>query len=241
MYSTKSIHKNINPNYQQTYTSIGDPYRNSVEELPSRWKKKQFVTPKCPKNAYNGLFVKPQYTPDPYTERAEQYSKTQPLEKRRLGFGSHDAFKPGEFTSDKATERYRNVVRQEQKLLDSVRDEMRERELIQKLRDRPRTTPKDKLGKDLKEPKFLYDVGRTHVTLYSPQSTRDSFYKLPKHAPVDPKLKGLDPIRRLGSHRPMSASIGEQAWRHKYAKPEFGQVKYIEKFYDRGHIECKGF
>ena len=32
MYSTKTIHKNIG----QTYTSIGDPYKTSVEALPQR-------------------------------------------------------------------------------------------------------------------------------------------------------------------------------------------------------------
>lgn len=30
MYSTKSIHKNLNPNYPQTYTSIGDPYKSNL-------------------------------------------------------------------------------------------------------------------------------------------------------------------------------------------------------------------
>jgi hypothetical protein len=47
---------------------------------------------------------------------------------------------------------------------------------------------------------------------------------------VDPKLKGKDPVRRLGSHRPMSSMIGEHAWSHKYEKPSFGIVSCVENF-----------
>eukprot|EP00586_Coscinodiscus_wailesii_P020427 CAMPEP_0172506212 /NCGR_PEP_ID=MMETSP1066-20121228/192759_1 /TAXON_ID=671091 /ORGANISM="Coscinodiscus wailesii, Strain CCMP2513" /LENGTH=242 /DNA_ID=CAMNT_0013283133 /DNA_START=102 /DNA_END=830 /DNA_ORIENTATION=- len=242
MYSTKTIHKNINPNYPQTYTSIGDPYKSSSEALPSRWKKKQFVTHRHPQNAENGFFIKLQYHPEPYTELAETYTKTQPLEKRKLGFGSHDAFKSGEFTSTKATERYRDLVRREVLLEAKSRDLKREARLRDQYASRPKTTPKDKFGRDLQVPAFLYDVGRNrYVTPYNPHNTHDSFYTLPKHAAVDPKWKGEDPIRRLGPHRPMSASIGELAWHHKYGKPQFGQAHFMDKFNDRGHLECQGF
>ncbi len=166
--------------------------------------------------------------------------KTQPLEKRKLGFGSHDAWKSGEFTSTKATERYRDVVRKEAKHFDKQRNDKGALELIQKL-DQKRDPPRDKFGNNLKEPKFLYDIGRTHVTSYTPNSTHDSFYRLPKHAAVNPKLKGKDPIRRLGKMKTMSSAIGEHAWSHVYIKPEYGVNSYVEKFYDRGHIECKGF
>ncbi len=207
--------------------------------MPGRWKKKQFVTQRLPQNAHDGYFLKLIYQNEPYTEIAEEYRKTQPLEKRKLGFGSHDAWKSGEFTSTKATERYRDVVKKEAKHFNKQkRDE--NTELIEKL-DQKRDPPKDKFGNDLKEPKFLYDIGRTLVTPYTPNSTHDSFYRLPKHAAVNPKLKGKDPIRRLGSLKTMSSAIGEQAWSHKYCKPEYGAVSYVEKFYDRGHIECQGF
>lgn len=202
--------------------------------MPGRWKKKQFVTQRCPQNAHNGLFYKLQYQTDPYTEIAEQYSKTQPLTQRKLGFGSHDAFKSGEFTSTKATERYRDVVRNESKHIDRNQNELTGKELSRKTK--APQPPKDKWGKDLKQPRFLYDIGRTQVTSYTPSTTHDSFYNLPKHAPVNPKWKGKDPIRRLGSHRPMSSTVGEHSWDHEYGKPEFGQVSRCDKFFDRGHI-----
>jgi hypothetical protein len=198
------------------------------------------VIQRCPQNAHNGFFYKLQYQPEPYSEIAEQYTKTQPLNKRKLGFGSHDACKTGEFTSTKATERYRDVVRNEAKLLDRHRNTVTEKEAIEQFEKQDKMPPRDKFGNDLHVSQFLYDIGRTHIQ-YNPRSTHDSFYSLPKHAPVNPKLKGQDGLRRLGFFKPMSATYGEKAWTHKYGKPEYGQVSYVEKFYDRGHYECKGF
>jgi hypothetical protein len=239
MYSTKTIHKNVG----QTYTSIGDPYKASKEALPQRWRDKQFTTQKFPLK--NGLFSQLEYHQEPYTELAEEYRKTQPLDKRKLGFGSHDAFKSGEFTSTKATERYRDCVRNEMKLFDRHHQKQMTKENAQKvqgiIKEQNRIPPKDKFGQVLKEPEFLYDIGRTHITMYTPQHSHDSFYKVPRHAPVDPTLKGKDPVRRLGSHKPMSSMIGEHAWTYKYEKPSFGIVSCVEKFCDRGHLEGYDF
>jgi len=124
--------------------------------LPERWKKKQILVDHMPKNAQNGFFTKLEHRPDPYTELAEQYTKTQPLEKRKLGFGSHDAYKSGEFTSTKATERYRDVVKRESKLLDfRRRNNEKEKAALEKFRSIERAGPKDRFGNHLKEPKFF--------------------------------------------------------------------------------------
>jgi len=238
MYSTKTIHKNINPNYPQGYTSIGDPYNGNHDKLPDRWKEKQFVTQKLPKNADNGLFVKLKYNSEPYIEMSERYSKTQPLDKRKLGFGSRDASKTGEFTCWKTTERYRGAVRQEEHLLATHRDEGRERALLGRaaLADPP-VPPKDRDGASLAVPAFAYDVGRTTDAAprpaYDPKSARDRFYSLPKHAKGD--------IRRLGGHRPSSAVIGADAWRHRHGRPEHGSRHGCKKFYDKGHLSVPGF
>lgn len=266
--STKTIHKN---QHNQGYTTIGDPYSSNNDKLPSRWKEKQFVTQKLPKvgdpffwncmsnvqiveclhlrqylypsqkNADNGLFFKLKYDSEPYIETSETYSKTQPLANRKLGFGSHDASKTGEFTCWKTTERYRSVVKQENKLLESHRDEKKEREILQKLPQGAPRPPKNRDGKTLDISPFMYDVGRSGSALsrssssvsYDPKSTRDCFYNLPKHAKGD--------IRRLGGHRPSSAVIGEMAWKHRYTRPEYGSSNGTKKFYDCGHLEVKGF
>ncbi len=237
MYSTKTIHKNINPNYQQTYTSIGDPYNGNTDTVPSRWKSKQLSTTSFPKNAGNGFFQKLSYDSETYTETSEKYSKTQP--ERKLGFGSHDAFKSGEFTCYKTTERFRSLVKQENKLMELHRDEVREKELLEKIKDVSIEAPKDKEGKSLQLPTFLYDIGRSNVTRHNPFLARDCFYNLPKHAKIGDS--GEDSIRRLGSHRTSSSVIGEYAWKHKYIKPQYGSANGVEKFEDRGHLQVKGF
>ena len=82
MYSTKTIHKNLNPNYKASYTTIGDPYKSSVEKLPSRYRSKQFVTQRYPKNADAGFFTKLNYVEEEYNDNAEKYSETFPLDER---------------------------------------------------------------------------------------------------------------------------------------------------------------
>ena len=189
------------------------------------------------KNADNGMFVKLTYNSEPYTEISEKYSKTQPLPDRKLGFGSHDASKTGEFTCWKTTERYRSMVKQENHLMESRRDGAKEKEVLQRIPRSAPLPPRDRDGKSLKMPMFMYDIGRSTdtwsranngVASYDPKSTRDCFYSLPKHA------KGE--IRRLGSDRPSSAVIGLYAWKHKYTRPEHGSSNRCQKFYDRGHL-----
>jgi hypothetical protein len=250
MYCTHTIHKNINPNYPQAYTSIGDPYKDPDRILPGRWKQKQFITNAHPKNADNstvsgvggGYFIKLEHPKnEPYIELAEPYAKTQPMDKRKLGFGTHDANKRGEFTSTRATERYRDLLVMEKQLMEKSRNKDTEAALVKKWDNQVRKGPVDRNNAPLKEAKHLYDIGRTLVTPYNPYGLKDTYYAMPKHAPIDPKNKGVDPVRRMGPYKPMSQDIGEMAWGYEYKKPEHGQAHYVDKFFDRGHLETKGF
>lgn len=45
-----------------------------------------FQVPQLPKNAENGNFSRLEYKSEPYADM-EKFSKTQPLDKRKLGFG----------------------------------------------------------------------------------------------------------------------------------------------------------
>lgn len=177
----------------------------------------------------NGMFQKLKYNSEQFTETGEKYSKTQPLDSRKLGFGSRDASKTGEFTDWKTTERYRSVVKQETQLMERHRSVVKETEILQK--PKVLLPPKDREGKELTMPVFMYDIGRSSNT-YDPKSIRDCFYSLPKHATKD--------IRRLGNHRPSSAIIGAHAWNHKYQRPVYGSQNGVEKFYDKGHLSVPG-
>ena len=55
-----------------------------------------------------------EYKSDPFKPQVP-YSKTQPMEQRKLGFGSHDAHKTDEFTNVIRTETYRYQLKQEYK------------------------------------------------------------------------------------------------------------------------------
>jgi len=235
MYCTKSIHKNINPNYTASYTSIGDPYKSSIEKLPSRYRNKQFVTQRYPKNADAGFFTKLNYVEEEYNDNAEKFSETFPLDERKLGFGCRDAMKRGEFTSTKATDRFRETLKQESKAMRSKDLAVLSREEntggqkkgATTLPPEPPAEPKNREGETLKLPKFLYDIGRTQCTPFDPHHQKDRFYNIPHHAKVTVMQRsgGDEDIRRLGTHAPMSQSIGARAWAVKYTKPEFGRKK----------------
>lgn len=52
-----------------------------------RWRSLLIVqVPQIPKNAENGNFSRLEYRSEPYADM-EKFSKTQPLDKRKLGFG----------------------------------------------------------------------------------------------------------------------------------------------------------
>lgn len=74
--------------------------------VSDRWRGKKLVTLSHPQNAGSGMFAKVTYASEPYSEM-ERYTKTQPLDSRKKGFGSKDASRRGEFTSFIRTEQYR--------------------------------------------------------------------------------------------------------------------------------------
>ena len=100
MWSTKEKHK-----WQGAHFLQG-PYTDSREKLDKRFKGKQFTT-LTPKVGNPGmkdvLFSRiendnPKKFSEPY-DVGNSYLKSHPPESRKLGFGSHDAPKKGEFMS----------------------------------------------------------------------------------------------------------------------------------------------
>ncbi|CAM9967424.1 unnamed protein product [Laminaria digitata] len=140
-----------------SYITIGDMYKGNKIILPERWKGKGLSVPQLPKNAENGHFSRLEYKSEPYADM-EKFSKTQPLDKRKLGFGTKDAFRPGEFTATIRTEQYRDLLRAEKAIMEKHRDTEKEHAAAEKYEKgfaEQRTFPGG-----LKEIEHLYDVGR---------------------------------------------------------------------------------
>eukprot|EP00752_Nemacystus_decipiens_P016253 g14533.t1 len=201
------------------FISVGDPYKE-LRRLPGRWKGKQFQTEGC---AVTSLKI----TNGMITQDTDRYTKTQPLNKRQLGFGTRDAFKRGEFTAAIRTEQYREMLRQEQRLMDAARDTKAEQETVARAKVKHASTRTFVEGKE--EIKYLYDVGRKLQNDFNPYRKHDSFYDFHKE-------KG----KRMGPYRTMAMDIGNLAWDHRPTAPEFGPIGHIKNFYDRSHLAVAG-
>ena len=135
------------------YISINDPY-NKDKKLPARWKSKQFEVPQQPGNAGDGYFGYSgksfSYQSDPYQEQ-RPYLKQQPPDKRKLGFGTHDASRRDEFSQTIRTEQYRETLQKE--LRKSSKQFQDNQDLLNK------QTKKHDFVANKKEITRLYDVG----------------------------------------------------------------------------------
>lgn len=140
----------------------------------SRHKGKQLTTVP-PKNTCNGVgyFEKKTYTSDPLQDNT-MYLKTQPMDKRKSGFGSKDASRRDEFMSHVRTEQYRETLDTEMQILEkqkksadpAVLDEL---DGLAKAR---------KFPEGLAETRHLYDIGRSQTTEFNQKSHRDTFYTM---------------------------------------------------------------
>ncbi|CAB1104240.1 unnamed protein product [Ectocarpus sp. CCAP 1310/34] len=220
MYKTKRLNKNMVDG--GSYISIGDMYKGNKIILPDRWKGKGLSVPQIPKNAENGNFSRLEYRNEPYADM-EKFSKTQPLDKRKLGFGTKDAFRPGEFTATIRTEQYRDLLRAEKNIMEKHRDPAKDQAAAQKYE---KDCAEHRAFPDgLKEIEHLYDVGRSQVTEFDPKNSRDRFYTL-----------STGQEKRRGPYRTMAQDIGSGAWGHTYQSPEHGPIHHVKFFYDKSHL-----
>jgi len=201
-----------------SYITIGDPYQRTIQGS-SRFKNKQFITnPPKDTSGNIGHFEKYKYSSDNYSDQTKYLSK-QPMEKRLLGFGSHDAAKRDEFTTTVRTEQYRQQLKFEG-LTKSPDCEMEEE------------CNENSFPVGLKETKFLYDIGRTQETSFDPKSSRDTFYNA-----LMCKSRNRGP-RRTGGYHLTSAECGQGVLDldHAACKPTHGHQKATKSFFDRSHL-----
>lgn len=201
------------------FITVGDPYVEQTKYIPPRWKQKQFSIPQHPINAETGYFSKLTYAGNPYTT-AIPYVQTQPLEKRKKGFGTGDAFKSDEFTNAIRTEQYRETLKKEHHLHTKHRSPEEDDRKVQQYQETQRAR-QEAAGST-----FLYDVGRTRVTEFDPRKSRDTHYSFDS-------AKGMD----RGGYRPTSQNIGDGAWDFEYKPPSSGVHSSVSRFFDNGHLQ----
>lgn len=255
MYQTRYFNKNCVAPWGKDQTGFissghgkvgADPYKDTGTVLPPRWKDKQFMCERQPNNAGNGYFgydvkgegkkefitnaagIPGKPGSNPYGERV-LYSKTQPMDQRKNGFGSKDAKKRDEFSNTIRTEQYRESIKRE---LNMVRTDPEEKAaLLAKLaeRDAQKTFTEGR-----NETEFLYDVGVNIHTEFNPKVKKDTFY-IPPH-----KRIGMRDMR-MGGHMTASQVIGHGAWHYPYNKPDHGTLSPTKNFHDKSHLSVEGF
>lgn len=232
MYSTKSKATDriidIKGEREKRYITIGDPYKDVREALPSRWKKKQFDCVRRPMNAGHGFFGYNgkafTYVPQKFQE-VKLYVTDQPLAGRKLGFGMRDVMKRDEFCNSIRTEQYRDTLRAEQRIMNAQRDVDKENALVEKAQALEEATK----GPE----RFLYDIGRSQTTVFDPKTRSDAHYNYREKYRVQ---------KRIGATRPMSADIGAMAWSvTPESSSRAAHVHATKSFYDKSHMEVKGF
>jgi len=174
------------------------------------------------KNEENGNFSKLKYMAGGYLE-AIRYAKSQPVDQRKKGFGTKDAFKTDEFSNAVRTQQYRESIEKERVLMAANAGKVQDRlsELMAKSSDLPKHQ-----GRDYSEQVPQYDIGRTRETDFDPKSIKDTYYKFDQsHG------------KKLGLYRPVSVEVGSNAWTTKYQPPTFGGKSEVQKFFDQSHLQ----
>jgi len=224
MYSSRYFHKSYVTG--NAYITVGDPYldpKGNPFRQPKKGEKQvKLKIAMVAKNEENGNFSKLKYMAGGYLE-ATRYLKTQPLENRKKGFGTKDAFKTDEFSNAVRTQQYRESIEKERVLIAANAGKVQDRlaELMSKSSELAPTYP----GRDFAEQVPQYDIGRERVTEFDPKSIKDTYYKFDEaHG------------KKLGLYRPVSVEVGANAWNTTYKPPTFGGTSEVTKFFDKSHI-----
>ena len=186
-----------------------------------------------PKNEENGNFSKLKYAGDGYKE-VNKYITTQPLDARKNGFGSKDAFKRDEFANSIATSQYRETLRKENywsnvdadRLKGTMTALLAERAQFEETK---RQTEALNTGFSYSNRVPQFDIGRTRTTEFNPKSTKDTYYTFDH-----------DREKRFGgSSKPVSYDIGNVAWDVTYKPPKHGGKSEVKNFNDKSHLTIK--
>ena len=202
-----------------------DPKGNPFRQPKKGEKQVKLKIAMVAKNEENGNFSKLKYMPGGYLE-AIRYAKSQPVDQRKKGFGTKDAFKTDEFSNAVRTQQYRESIEKERVLMAANAGKIQERlaELMSNSSEGPKHA-----GRDYSEQVPQYDIGRSRETEFDPKSTKDTYYKFDH-----------DHGKKLGLYRPVSVEVGANAWNIKYQPPTHGGKSEVQKFFDKSHLSTSG-
>ncbi len=169
------------------------------------------------------------YAAGGYAE-ANKYKPVDGDDRKGFGFGSKNASRRDEFSNTTRTEQYRaQLIKEQQVMVKTTENNMKEltRILESRLHDTSSETksPSKTTGFNYDDNCPQYDIGRTKVTPFDPRSKTDSFYKFDG-----------DTGKRLGTHRPISMEVGDNAWGLTYKPPSHGGKSEVKNFFDKSHL-----
>jgi len=231
------VHDNAYLHKGDTYHDpVPNPFRQGAK--PAKGKEKSeadkppapFMTALVARNAENGNFGKLTYVaPRAKLTKLEpgeredlpdiiKYITVEPLEKRKNGFGTHDASRRDEFSNNIRTEQYRETLYKEKRLNAENSEQLQER-LNKLLEERAKFGATSPASSTEGESTFSYsqrvrqyDIGRNRITAFDPRSTKDAYYKFEHDRP-----------KRFGElPKPISCDIGDVAWDITYKPPSHG-------------------
>lgn len=199
-----------------------DPKGNPFRQPKKGEKQVKMKVAMVAKNEENGNFSKLKYMPGGYLE-ATRYLKSQPLENRKKGFGTKDAFKTDEFSNAVRTQQYRESIEKERHLIAANAGKVQDR--LAELQAKSAVLAPQHTGRNFSEQVPQYDIGRERVTEFDPKSLRDTYYKFDnEHG------------KKLGLYRPVSIEVGNNAWGVTYKPPANGGKSEVSKFFDKSHL-----
>jgi hypothetical protein len=222
IYTRKTQNKNL---MKESYITIGDKYSDPHRrtKVSTRFTGKQLTTiPPKDTSGNIGHFNKFTYSADNYNDKTG-FLKTQPIDKRKLGFGSHDAARRGEFTTAIRTEQYRQQLKSELQS-NLPRGDAANAPPVE-MEEMDKTFPNG-----LSETKHLFDIGRNQNTEFDPRSSRDTFY----NALMCKSRVRSD--KRTGGYHLSSQDCGTGVDDVGDNKPAFGHVRNTKTFFDRSHL-----
>ena len=217
--------------------AVGEPYDGAKKEKNSRWNGKQMTTapaakPHCDATQ-KGYFTKLVYQHEEYFSQIP-YTKTQPADQRKLGFGSKDAFKTDEFTNTIATEVYRDTLRKEQK--------MKKRSDIILAKRRQAAGEEEPEAERLAAAELAANEEESNAPTLYDLTHDDSMqtYGSERRA----KLLPRDRLMRLGPCLPMSYDIGfkcDDGPTIARNRSTCGNSNATSQFFDPGHMQLGAF